>query len=75
MTVKIKFSHEFFIYYGANSMLARNEHQRRGQFLFNCLAEFRPELAEKLRGLPLDPYHNDSQIDAACLWIEENWTR
>ena len=36
---------------------------RWGQTLFNVLCEYRPEIAEKLRGGPIDPFHRNEVSD------------
>ncbi len=46
---------------------------RYGQAAFNLMAHLAPEKAEEHRGGPLDPFHNDSRVDAfvsACLGEE-----
>lgn len=68
-----KTSYEFFIWYGANSMLNSNSRQRSGQFLFNSLLKFRPDIAEKIRGTDVDPFYTDDRLDTACAWIDANW--
>lgn len=34
---------------------------RYGQSLFNTLSHHRPEIAEQLRGTPLDPFHKTGE--------------
>jgi len=49
---------------------------RNGQNLFNTLENVRPDLAEQIRGGLLDPFHFNAgeRLDAACEWIEANWS-
>ena len=45
---------------------------RRGQAAFNCLASNFPELAEKVSGsLTVDPFHDDSKLDAFFIYISK----
>lgn len=39
---------------------------RWGQAWFSTLEAFHPELADIIRGTELDPYHDDSKLDAFC---------
>lgn len=38
--------------------------QRDGQFTFNLMYELRPDLANKYRGSDVDPFYDNSRIDA-----------
>jgi hypothetical protein len=42
----------------------RKPHIRAGQAAFNALLKLRPEIAERIRGGPLDPFHHDERIGA-----------
>jgi hypothetical protein len=48
---------------------------RYGQTLFNCLHTFRPDLADKVRTTPLDPFYKDHSDINPELWVflMENW--
>ncbi len=50
---------------------------RRGQALFNVLHEVRPELANKIRATPTDPFHStgagDPKYVSAVEYIARNW--
>ena len=35
---------------------------RKGQSFFNALYELHPEVADKIRGTDLDPFHHDDRI-------------
>lgn len=41
----------------------KHKNWRLGQCAFNVLCELRPELAEKVRGGPIDPFYCDHQPD------------
>lgn len=47
--------------------------QRKGQSLFNVLAEVQPAVAEKLRGTYLDPFYHDERIGEALGFIHQQW--
>jgi hypothetical protein len=42
----------------------RKPHIRPGQAAFNALLKLRPEIAEQIRGGPLDPFHHDEPVAA-----------
>lgn len=42
---------------------------RKGQLLFNTLAQLAPEVSESLRGTEKDPYYDDKKIPDALAWI------
>ena len=47
---------------------------RLGQCYFNALIDYKPELAEKVRGRPsLDPFYQDKNIPAFLEFITNNW--
>lgn len=50
-------------------------HWRVGQFAFNELLRFRPDLAEQIRGTELDPFHQDSRLPAFLESLEEKWNQ
>ena len=53
----------------------RDGNQRRGQAFFNNLHEVRPDLAERIRMLDLDPFYADSHIPVATAWLRTHWGR
>lgn len=46
---------------------------RQGQLLANMLREFRPDLADMLRGSELDPFYRFSVRSATWTWLADNW--
>lgn len=46
---------------------------RYGQAVFNHLYEIRPDIADKLRGTKLDPFHDIVVFDEVWDFIEANW--
>lgn len=56
----------------ARTRLANPEH-RYGQVLFNVLFIKRPNLARKIRGGDLDPFHIANRVPAFLAYVEENW--
>lgn len=53
----------------------RNEQDERlGQYLFNYLyLAFREDVANKIRGSIVDPFHNDNLIPAFLEKVDELW--
>jgi hypothetical protein len=49
------------------------DHERDGQYAFNLLAHVRPELAEQVRGTPLDPFYNDNLLPTFYSWLDAAW--
>lgn len=47
--------------------------QRVGQWYFNLLAEARPDLAERVRGTDLDPFHRDDRLPAFLRYAVRHW--
>lgn len=47
--------------------------QRWGQWFFNELLRVRPDVAQKIRATPNDPFHNDNILEAAYTVAEELW--
>ena len=54
-------------------MKSNNPEWRVGQAALNALVEARPELAEKINGGPLDPFHRESRLPRFLAWLRENW--
>lgn len=46
---------------------------RLGQYVYNKLAEVRPDIATKLCGTPLDPYYRNSVPTETWEFIHRNW--
>lgn len=46
---------------------------RAGQAAFNVLATLRPDLSEKIRATPLDPFHLDARLPDFYLFVYQNW--
>lgn len=52
----------------------RNENDLRlGQYLFNHLYGYRPDVADKIRGSLDDPFYNDDKIRAFLERVDELW--
>ena len=52
------------------------EDWRFGQAAFNVLAEWRPDLAERVRGTMLDPFYSsrgDTRLKTFLRFLEQNW--
>jgi hypothetical protein len=49
-------------------------HLRWGQTYFNILVDFQPNLAMKVRGTDLDPYHKkDNELEPFISYITTRW--
>lgn len=46
---------------------------RAGQAFFNCLDDLHPGLACDIVTTSIDPYHDDTRIDAAYEYVRRNW--
>lgn len=46
---------------------------RPGQRAFNLLVSMRPDLAEKIRSGPLDPFHDDQVLPSFFAFIIKEW--
>lgn len=46
---------------------------RRGQCYFNQLIDSHPQLAEKIRGSDIDPFHEDERISDFLEYLQQNW--
>lgn len=46
---------------------------RAGQWYFNLLDVARPDLADRVRGTALDPFHRDDRLPAFLAWLADNW--
>lgn len=50
-----------------------SEQWRRGQAYFNVLYDVKPNLADKVRGTLLDPFHNDARIPDFIVYVVTHW--
>jgi hypothetical protein len=48
---------------------------RRGQYLFNTLYTINPALAAEIRSGPLDPFYDDTRIDACLAHVILWWDK
>jgi len=46
---------------------------RQGQYFFNVLCSLNNDVAEKLRGAGLDPFHRDKVSMETWQFVETNW--
>ncbi|RTK94354.1 MAG: hypothetical protein EKK64_08565 [Neisseriaceae bacterium] len=47
---------------------------RDGQYFFNLLLLYRPDLASIIRGVEgIDPFHRDDLIPTCAAWLKEHW--
>lgn len=46
---------------------------RAGQYAFNALLDVRPDLAERVRGRHLDPFHRSDVLPAFLRFLERHW--
>lgn len=44
---------------------------RQGQRAFNTLCKVQPELAERIRGTDLDPFHQDERVPKFVLYVTD----
>lgn len=51
----------------------RKVDQRAGQWWFNRLQDYRPDLANQLAGSLYDPFHQDKKIDEFLLEVMDLW--
>ena len=47
---------------------------RKGQTVFNVLLDLRPDMAERIRGTELDPFHRDEVVPKLLDWLKEQLT-
>lgn len=47
--------------------------QREGQAYFNALYIHRPDIADRLRSGPLDPFYNDDMLPAFFNYVGATW--
>jgi hypothetical protein len=52
---------------------SQNTVQREGQAYFNSLCEFRPDISEKIRCTPNDPFYNNDNLEGFFRKVEELW--
>lgn len=46
---------------------------RLGQAYFNALYDYRPDLARKVQGTVIDPFHVDDILDEFLDFVQEAW--
>lgn len=67
----------FHDFLGRVEKIRRYYKWRYGQALFNALSNVRPQLAEEIRGTPLDPFHVNEMKDVPdelFEMLEERWS-
>jgi hypothetical protein len=47
---------------------------RFGQAAFNVLHDIRPDLSERIRTTPTDPFYRNERLPAFYKWVREHWT-
>lgn len=57
----------------ATRSFSDNTELRYGQHWFNTLYRVRPDIADKLRGTPLDPFHRDRVSHETLDFVVANW--
>ena len=65
---------EFWVDYSATYQHAATT-QRTGQYFFNRLYDFRPDLADQIRGTEYDPFYDDLKVPKAAAKVCELWNR
>lgn len=53
--------------------MANHPSVRQGQAFFNVLHEERPDLADEIMRVKLDPFHNEEVLPQFLEYVEENW--
>jgi hypothetical protein len=48
---------------------------RFGQTFFNCLWEFRPAIANRIRATEIDPFHREEVYPETHVVVEEMWNK
>jgi hypothetical protein len=48
---------------------------RRGQTYFNVLYDHRPDLSERVRATPIDPFYSDKNLHDFLAWLGVNWKK
>ena len=49
--------------------------EREGQYIFNCLHEAHPRLADMIVGTIDDPFYVDERIPGFWKFVRENWVK
>jgi hypothetical protein len=47
--------------------------QRKGQYLFNFLAQYRPDITDQARGTDVDPFYDDTKLIAFLDFVDNHW--
>lgn len=53
--------------------VGRQEHQRPGQWAFNMLQTWRPDISAMMVLTLSDPFHNEKRLPAFWEYVEKNW--
>ena len=71
MSIESKFDFlAFFDYYNKRTYTnGKPSEQRRGQWLFNVLSEYDPDLANKIRNTECDPFYDDAKIEKLFTYL------
>ena len=56
--------------YVREGMRSRHKNYRDGQCLFNALYLVKPNLADEIRGSPMDPFYQDNRINLLLDWLQ-----
>lgn len=48
--------------------------QREGQFWFNLLSSYRPDLARQIRATQFDPFYDDSRLQSFVTYVQDHWS-
>lgn len=57
--------------YVCAGMLVRNKTWRAGQGLFNAIDLVRPDIANKIRGTPVDPFYDNKKIKECLIFVKD----
>lgn len=56
-----------------NVYISIHPQQRLGQAIYNCLADIKPELAQKITSTEVDAFYDSTKVPAMSDFIQENW--
>jgi hypothetical protein len=71
-TVKPSFAN-YLKRFTSERVLKNQEQQRDGQLYMNLLYDAYPELHELVSGSCVDPFYNDTRLDAFFMFLSVNW--
>lgn len=70
----MSFSYERYLNEVVNTYDNNHPNLRWGQTYFNVLVDFQPNLAMKIRGTDLDPYHKeDNELEPFMSYVITRW--